>query len=38
MIKDEDDQARVATGGDKGNRLRSRLICNNDIGRWEGIR
>ena len=39
MIKDEDGQAGVATGGDdEGNRLRSRLICNDGNGRGAGIR
>ncbi len=37
MIKDEDGQSGVATGGDdKGTRLRSHLICG--IGRGAGIR
>jgi hypothetical protein len=39
MIDNKDDQAGVVTGGnDEGNCLRSRLICNDDIGRGAGIR
>ena len=39
MIVDEDNQEGVATGGDdEGNCLRSRLVCNDGIGRGAGIR
>jgi hypothetical protein len=39
MIVDEDDRAGVVTGGnDEGNCLRSRLICDDGIGRGAGIR
>ena len=39
MIIDKDNRAGVVTGGDnEGNCLRSRLICNEGIGRGAGIR
>jgi hypothetical protein len=39
MIVDKDDRAGVATGGNnEGNCLRSRLTCDDGIGRGAGIR
>jgi hypothetical protein len=39
MIENKDSRAGVATGGDdEGNRLRSRLICEDNIGRGAGTR